>query len=76
MILAPVSFLLGMPFPTGISHLTKSDGSVAWAWGINGYLSVISVPLATIIAVEAGYKWVFILAGTAYLFALFSVKRQ
>ena len=75
LILAPVSFLLGIPFPTGISHLTKSDGSVAWAWGINGYLSVISVPLATIIAVEAGYMWVFILAGMAYFFALLSVKR-
>jgi len=75
LILAPVSFLLGIPFPTGISHLTKSDGSVAWAWGINGYLSVISVPLATIIAVEAGYMWVFMLAGMAYFFALLSVKR-
>ena len=75
LILAPVSFLLGIPFPTGISHLTKSNGSVAWAWGINGYLSVISVPLATIIAVEAGYMWVFMLAGMAYFFALLSVKR-
>jgi hypothetical protein len=75
LILAPISFLMGIPFPIGISRLTKkSDKAIPWAWGINGYLSVISVPLATIISVESGFKWVFMLAAFAYLFALISAK--
>ena len=75
LILAPISFLMGLPFPIGISRLTKeSDKAIPWAWGINGYLSVISVPLATIISVEAGFKLVFILAAFVYLIALISIK--
>ena len=75
LILAPISFLMGIPFPIGISRLTKdSDKAIPWAWGINGYLSVISVPLATIISVEAGFKLVFMLAASVYLIAFISIK--
>ena len=77
LILAPISFLMGIPFPIGISHLTtNSDKAIPWAWGVNGYFSVISVPLATIIAVEAGYRWVFILAATSYLIVLLSATKK
>ncbi len=77
LILAPISFLMGIPFPIGISHLTtNSDKAIPWAWGVNGYFSVVSVPLATIIAVEAGYRWVFILAAISYLIALLSAIKQ
>ena len=77
MILAPISFLMGIPFPIGISHLTTNpEKAIPWAWGVNSYFSVISVPLATIIAVESGYKWVFILAATSYLIALLSAIKQ
>lgn len=77
MILAPISFLMGIPFPIGISHLTTNpEKAIPWAWGLNGYFSVISVPLATIIAVESGYRWVFILASISYLIALLSAIKQ
>jgi hypothetical protein len=42
---------------------------VPWAWGINGCLSVLSTALATIIAVEAGFTAVFLLAAAAYVTA-------
>jgi len=75
LILAPISFFMGIPFPIGISRLTnESDNAIPWAWGINGYFSVISVPLATIISVEAGFKVVFMLAAFVYLIALVSIK--
>jgi hypothetical protein len=38
--------------------------------GINGRFSVISTVLATIIAAEAGYFWVMLLASRGYGFAL------
>ncbi len=66
-ILAPVSFFMGMPFPLGISYLSrKAKNVIPWAWGINGYLSVVSVPMATIIAIESGFSWVMIIAGSVY----------
>ena len=75
LILAPISFLMGIPFPIGISRLTSgSDKALPWAWGINGYFSVISVPLASIISVETGFRWVFMIAAFGYLIALISAK--
>ena len=75
LILAPISFLMGIPFPIGISRFTSgSDEALPWAWGINGFFSVISVPLATIISVETGFKWIFILAAFLYLIAMVSTK--
>lgn len=59
--------LMGLPFPTGLSWLSKrSQSEIPWAWAINGYFSVISASLATIIAVEAGFVWVMLVAGCSY----------
>lgn len=64
LLIAPLAFGMGMPFPSGIAAIAPND--VAWAWGVNGCLSVVSAPLATIIAVELGFTWVMILAAGAY----------
>lgn len=67
LLIAPLGFLMGIPFPLGIRYLSeKNKGGIPWAWGVNGYFSVISTALATIIAVELGFSWVMILAGAAY----------
>jgi len=60
-----------MPFPLGLRLLSERNesgdaGQVPWAWGINGLFSVISVVLATIIAIELGFIWVMVLAAGAY----------
>ncbi len=66
-IIAPMAFFMGMPFPLGLKSLSEHNRSlVPWAWGINGCLSVISTALALIIAVEAGFLWVMALAAVAY----------
>lgn len=64
LLIAPPAFGMGMPFPLGIAAIAPDD--VAWAWGINGCLSVASALLATIIAVELGFTWVMLLAAAAY----------
>ena len=67
----PVGFFMGIPFPIGISSLAgEGSGAVPWAWGINGYFSVISTALATITAVELGFWWVMIGAIAGYLLAV------
>jgi len=69
-LLAPVSVAMGMLFPLGLRALA-SDGSdrVAWAWGVNGFASVVAVPLAALIAVEAGSPVLLLGGAAAYLVA-------
>jgi len=67
LLIAPPAFIMGMPFPLGLRLLSeRNESQVPWAWGINGLFSVISVVLATIIAIELGFVWVMIFATTAY----------
>jgi spermidine synthase len=66
--LAPLSFLMGIPFPSGIRLMaTLSPDSVPWAWGINGCASVVSSILSLMIALAVGFSWVLIAAGITYL---------
>jgi hypothetical protein len=71
MLTAPLAFLMGIPFPAGLSYVAKINNTATpWAWGVNGCSSVISTALATIIAVEFGFTWVMILAAAAYCLPL------
>jgi hypothetical protein len=64
------AFFKGMLFPLGIRHLSSYDHhQIPWAWGINGSISVISTSLATLIAVEAGFRVVMIVAVGCYFIA-------
>ena len=76
--LMPLGFFMGIPFPQGLVRIKKSDTSrIAWAWGINGFFSVISIMLATIAAILFGFKFVFIIASVCYLTAgLISLKLE
>ncbi|MGI9284226.1 MAG: hypothetical protein ACR2P1_02470 [Pseudomonadales bacterium] len=68
---------MGFPFPTGLRRLAqRQESQVSWAWGINGCLSVVATPLAAIIAVEAGFIWVMLLASTAYAFAAIAASQH
>ncbi len=69
-LIAPLGFLMGMPFPLGIRYLSeRAQREIPWAWAVNGYFSVISTALATIIAAELGLSWAIALAGAAYALA-------
>ena len=65
--LAPLGFLMGMPFPSGLAWLRqRAPGLVPWAWAINGCTSVLASILAAMIALSAGFSWVLIAAALAY----------
>lgn len=67
LLIAPLAFLMGIPFPAGLSYVAQTEAAaVPWAWGVNGCLSVISTGLASIIAVELGFTWVMVMAAAAY----------
>lgn len=67
-LIAPLAFFMGMPFPLGIDWLQKHQPHlIAWAWGINGYASVVSAILATCLAIAFGFNTVILLAVGVYL---------
>lgn len=67
-LIAPLAFFMGMPFPLGIDWLQRHHPHlIAWAWGINGYASVVSAILATCLAIAFGFNVVILLAVGIYL---------
>ncbi len=73
-ILAPLGFLMGFPFPKGIRLTGRiAPGLVPWAWGVNGCASVLSSILAVMIAISYGFSWVLVLGGGAYALALAAI---
>jgi hypothetical protein len=70
LLLTPVALVMGMPFPLGLRALAAaSPARVAWAWAANGFTSVVTAPLAALVALEAGTRVVFGLAAMGYLIA-------
>jgi hypothetical protein len=73
-LLAPLGLLMGMPFPTGIRLVDRVNPSlVPWAWGVNGFSSVIGSILAVMIAQSYGFALVMGLAIVIYLGGLAAV---
>lgn len=69
--LAPLGFLLGIPFPRGIRALsTQRQEWIPLAWGVNGFLSVLSSILAMLIALSWGFGWVWFAGAGVYGIAL------
>jgi hypothetical protein len=69
-VVAPLAFLMGMPFPTGLSLAgSSSPDLVPWAWAANGCASVVAAVLATLLAVELGFRLVLVTALGCYLLA-------
>ncbi len=68
LLIAPLAFLMGMPFPLGLALVSKMLPSwIPWAWGINGCASVVSTILATLLAIHHGFVLVVITAVLLYL---------
>jgi len=71
-VLAPVSFFMGMPFPTMIRLLGEGDEVlIPWAWAINAFTSVAASVLSVLFATQAGFSVVLYLGGVFYVAALF-----
>jgi spermidine synthase len=64
LLLMPLAFLMGTPFPLALRELT--DSTVPWAWGINGCASVVSPALASLLAIDVGLTTVLFLALLIY----------
>jgi hypothetical protein len=66
----PLGFLMGFPFPTGIRLLDRTDKQlIPWAWATNAFSSVVNSIAALMIAFWGGYDRVLVLAAIGYLIA-------
>ena len=74
-LIAPLAFLMGMPFPLGLSQVARRAAPlIPWAWGINGCASVLSAISATVLAIHTGFVVVVLLAVLLYLLAAFTLE--
>jgi hypothetical protein len=66
--LAPPGLLMGMPFPKGLALLERdAPGLVAWAWGVNGAVSVVASILAALLALSFGFSAVLAMGASCYV---------
>jgi hypothetical protein len=68
---APVGFVMGMPFPTGLRQAGRiSPSLVSWAWAVNGATSVTGSVLAVIVSMGVGLTASYLAGLSAYVVAL------
>ena len=67
---APLALLMGVPFPSGVVALERRRPElIPWAWGANGYASVVGSVLAVLMALSWGFSRVMLGAAVCYLVA-------
>jgi hypothetical protein len=55
-LVAPLATMMGVPMPTGLARLDAgAPALVPWAWGVNGFASVLAAPLAVVLAMTWSY---------------------
>ena len=87
-LLVPLGFAMGMPFPTGLRALASfpapefpanekneiEQSAVEWAWAMNAASSVLGSVLAMVIAIQFGLNVTLACGAVAYLLALALTK--
>ncbi|HYC21641.1 MAG TPA: hypothetical protein VEI94_03000 [Candidatus Bathyarchaeia archaeon] len=77
--LAPLGLCLGAFMPLGlrvVSSLTPyGQEFVAWSWAVNGFFSVVSSVLATVLSMSIGFDRVMLLAIAIYLVGIVALMR-
>jgi len=84
LLIAPLAFCMGMPFPWGLRRLEEmrkpwreqGEALVAWAWGVNGFASVVGAVAAGLLAIAVGFSGLLALGVFCYLgaAALLSIR--
>jgi len=76
LLIAPLALPMGVPFPSGLSRLTgESEALIPWAWGINGFFSVIGASATVLIAIGWGFRSVVLAALALYILATVVYRR-
>ena len=75
--LSPLAFFMGWMFPSGLMILEKGPQVlIPWAWGVNGFTSVMAAPLSVMLAMAYGFTSVIAAAALCYGVAVFAAMRM
>lgn len=75
-VIAPLGFLMGIPFPTGLAAIEGWEKSaVRWAWSMNAASSVLGSAMAIFLAIYLGLYQTLVLGGLLYLVAAWVYRR-
>jgi spermidine synthase len=75
-LIAPLGFLMGMPFPSGMARLQDwHPPSVRWAWSLNAAASVLGSVAALASSIYLGLIQTLVIGGLLYVAALAVVVR-
>jgi len=67
---APLAMAMGQMFPTGLrSILSAAPALGPWAWGVNGFASVVATVAAPLLAMHVGLQKLALIAAACYLVA-------
>jgi hypothetical protein len=66
-VIMPLGFLMGMPFPSGLRLVE----AVEWAWALNAAASVLGSVTAMVVAIHFGLTVTLACAAAAYAMAAF-----
>jgi len=73
-LLIPLGFTMGMPFPAGLRALgstaSAAGNSIEWAWAVNAASSVLGSVLAIVIALQYGLSTTLACGAIAYAIAI------
>jgi predicted membrane-bound spermidine synthase len=73
LLLAPLGFLMGMPFPRGLARTGQGPfPAPPFYWGLNGLFSVVGSVATMIVAVVFGFTWALVGGAAFYLLAALS----
>jgi hypothetical protein len=68
--LAPLAFLMGLPFPLGLAWIKRLRPTlVPWAWAINGCAAVVASVLAALLSLSFGFTAVLVGGAACYAVA-------
>ncbi len=74
-LIAPAGFLMGIPFPTGLTRLERRfPQAVRWAWALNSAASVLGSVSAICLAIYIGLRATVLMGALLYLGALVVVS--
>jgi hypothetical protein len=75
LMLAPAGFVMGMPFPLLVRRLEATHPErISWAWGVNGFASVVGSIAAVVLGMTAGYSAVLAAGFACYLAAAVAAR--
>jgi len=75
-LIGPLAFFMGMPFPLGLLELAgRPRGVVAWAWSMNGLFTTIGGVGSALLSLAFGFRTTILIALGLYALAAMAFAR-